>query len=544
MKKLLSILLALVMVFSLTVPAFAAGLTPEESIGIIGGADGPTAIMISGSIPSDFWDDWEQEQEQAKNDFITEHGGVPGQINVMLDGKYVQFSDAVPEISDGRTMVPFRAIFETLGAEITFEDGKIHAALGDTALDLTIGSDTMTKTVDGEAQTVQMDCAPCIKGGRTYVPVRFISEALGYDVQWDEDFRSVVITDLDALAEQIDKNFTVYNKMAARSALSDKTQRSVGSGRAEVTLFDTLNGDKTGKGTCSYDLSASTAGASGKVEYDLSELWALIEGYIPVPLDLDSSEEYTQTLALVKALMKGSMEVRMDLEKGKAYVSMPSLIEAMGDFMEESGVQLPKNAWFSASLSDGVDPDLTAMLRQPLTMGKLLAAIGGAGGYEVNRYDATLEMAELFAKFYGDAKFTRKGSAYVLTLTKKDISGILEDLVGQDGYTGQDLDALSKFDLTLTVHDNGDLDENYQARVALAGSGLDLGDFMDVSAKATTRNGKTESTMEVHFKNVLKATITLQETVTETNTPPTVTPPSDALVLPVDGELPGTVPQP
>lgn len=487
----------------------------------------------------------QQEAEQAKRDFITAHGGVPGQINVMVNGKCVKFTDAAPEVAEGRTMVPFRAIFETLGAEISYEDGTIHAVLGDMALDLTIGSDTMTKTADGKTETVKMDCAPYVKGGRTYVPVRFIGEALGCDVQWDGYYNTAVITDLDALAEQIDKDFTIYNKLAAKSALTDKTQKSVGSGRADVTLFDTLNGDKTGKATYSYDLAASTAGASGKLEYDFSELWALIEGYIPMPLTdgtlLDPNadeyaEEYAQALEMVKSLMKGTLDVRVDLKKGKVYVSMPGLFEAMESYLEESGVQLPKDAWLSTSLGDGAELDeLIGMLGQTTTIGKLLTATAGSAYFPAKNYDFILEAAEAFGKLYGDAKFKRQGSAYVLTLTKEDLVA----LAGDDSYAAGELDALSKFEYSLTVKDNGDVDVSAQCNVALSGDGLNLGDMVAISSKGSTRGGKTEATMEFHIKNVLKATVTIQETVSQTEKAPETTPPSDVLVLPLDGTLPG-----
>ena len=487
MKKLLSVLLALVMVFSLTVPAFADG------------PDGPPAL-------EDLFPGWEKEQEQARNDFITSHGGTPGQLNVMVNGKYLSFPAGKPAyIRDGATYVDAATLSKALGTDVSADD----------------------------------------KG---YASLRSSAQALGYDVQWDSYYNTAVITDLDALAEKIDKDFTIYNKLAAKSALTDKTQKSTGSGRADVTLFDSLNGDKTGKATCSYDLAASTAGVSGKVEYDLTELWAFIKGYIPMPLDLAGEEEYAKQLEMLESLMKGKAEVRMDLEKGKVYFSMPGLFEAMASEMAAAGMQLTKNAWLSASLNSEELAGLTGLLKQTTTIGKLLTTTAGGAsvsGYcSAESYDNILEAAELLAKLYGDAKFTRKGSSDVLTLTKEDLAGILEPLVGQDGYTGQDLDELTKFDFTLTVKDNGDVDVSYQARVALASSGLNLGDFVDVSVKGTVRGGKTEATMEFHIKNVLKATVTLQQTVTETDKTPEVTPPKDVLVLPVDGTLGGVISSP
>lgn len=599
MKKLLSILLTLVMVFSLTVPAFADGPQgpapddyyddyydpdyaewckeywaetcadyPEETALFLTEVEdwfsSSYRIYLYGSyedfcanhvnmedVYTDLFWEWQSyhEAEQAKRDFITSHGGVPGQINVMVDGKCVKFPDAAPEVAEGRTMVPVRAITEALGGEVDYgfagQEGAVRLLVDKYTIQFTIGGTTAQRHTRGtdtgeDDKTIEMDCAPYAKGGRTYVPVRFFAEALGYDVQWDDYYQTVVITDLTALAEQIDKDFTVYNKLMVKSALTDKTQKSVGSGKADVTLFDTLNGDKTGKATYSYDLAASTAGASGKLEYDFTELWALIEGYIPMPLDLAGEEEYTQALELVKSLMKGSMEVRVDLETGKAYLSAPGLFEAMGDQLAAAGVQLPKDAWLSTSLGDSADMDeLIAMMGQTLTMGKLLTTMGSSGYCAAENYDDTLEMAEAFGKLYGDAKFKRQGSGYVLTLTREDLKEYLEALVGEDDYTVSSLDTLSKFEYSLTVKDNGDMDVSAQCNVALSGDGLNLGDMAAISSKGSTRGGKSESTMEVHVRNVLKATVTLEQTVTETDKAPEVTPPSDVLVLPMDGELPG-----
>ena len=122
----------------------------------------------------------------------------------------------------------------------------------------------------------------------------------------------------------------------------------------------------------------------------------------------------------------------------------------------------------------------------------------------------------------------------MLTLTKEDLAA----LAGDDSYAAGELDALSKFEYTLTVKDNGDVDVSSEVRAAMTGSGLNLGDMMELTVKGTVRGGKTEETMDIHIKNVLKATVTLQQTVTETDTPPETTPPKDVLVLPLDGTLP------
>ncbi|MEE0511535.1 MAG: copper amine oxidase N-terminal domain-containing protein [Peptococcaceae bacterium] len=89
--------------------------------------------------------------------------------------------DAAPYVdSNWRTMVPFRVLGETFGATVDWDqDNKtVTYTYGNTTLTMTIGSTTYT--VNGEDKT--MDTAPVLNGDRTYVPVRFVAEALGYEV--------------------------------------------------------------------------------------------------------------------------------------------------------------------------------------------------------------------------------------------------------------------------------------------------------------------------------------------------------------------------
>lgn len=99
--------------------------------------------------------------------------------------------DQPPTIINNRTLVPLRFIGETLGAEVDWNaDTKevTYRLEGDT-IQLTI--DSREALVNGE--TVQLEVAPLILNGRTLVPARFVSEALGFDVEWQAHYRMVVI---------------------------------------------------------------------------------------------------------------------------------------------------------------------------------------------------------------------------------------------------------------------------------------------------------------------------------------------------------------
>lgn len=114
-------------------------------------------------------------------------------LSVTLDGKTIGF-DVQPFIDEnGRTQVPLRFIAEQMGATVTWQpDGQqntIQIDKGGTTILSKIGDKIMT--INGQAKT--LGTSPFIKDGRTFVPVRFISEALGATVSWDGNTRTVTI---------------------------------------------------------------------------------------------------------------------------------------------------------------------------------------------------------------------------------------------------------------------------------------------------------------------------------------------------------------
>ena len=77
---------------------------------------------------------------------------------------------------------------------------------------LVIGSKEMTKTVDGVEQKVMMDIAPFIDSNRTMLPIRFVAEALGFKVEWDDPSRTVILTDKDNVVRiPVDTNKIIVN---------------------------------------------------------------------------------------------------------------------------------------------------------------------------------------------------------------------------------------------------------------------------------------------------------------------------------------------
>jgi hypothetical protein len=113
-----------------------------------------------------------------------------GQSSFFLDGQSYN-TDAAPFISSGRTLVPVRYLAEALGAQTNWDatNQKVSVIKGSTTIVLTINSTTITTN----GTTGQLDAAPLLVNGRTYLPARYIAEALGYTVQWNATAQAVNI---------------------------------------------------------------------------------------------------------------------------------------------------------------------------------------------------------------------------------------------------------------------------------------------------------------------------------------------------------------
>lgn len=111
------------------------------------------------------------------------------QIRVKLNGENIDF-DQPPIIKDDRTLVPMRAIFEAMGCEVIWDDGTIDVwRYGRNIMTLRIDDHEMWLP----SGNVILDVPPQIVNDRTLVPVRAISESMGARVEWDGDSQMVKI---------------------------------------------------------------------------------------------------------------------------------------------------------------------------------------------------------------------------------------------------------------------------------------------------------------------------------------------------------------
>lgn len=180
MKKFLTLILSIVMVCTMTSFVFAN----EED------------IMLISANPN------------ADAESIEVIAEVSNEIKVQNDGVYIDFDDVAPQIINGRTMVPFRKIFNSLG--VAEEDIKwlpetrtVIAKKDNVEIELQIDNNIAKKTVSGETKEITLDSAPVIVDGRTLVPVRFIAESMEKTVGWDAEYRTVIIIDSNKINDEL-----------------------------------------------------------------------------------------------------------------------------------------------------------------------------------------------------------------------------------------------------------------------------------------------------------------------------------------------------
>lgn len=119
-------------------------------------------------------------------------------ITVLVNGKKVSFPDAQPYSEGNRVMIPIRFVSEALGAKVMYQktqDGtRVRREVGITLDDSKIYMNVNSDTVLVNDRIVKIDVPARAQQDRVYVPLRFVSEALGANVGWSQASRQVTIT--------------------------------------------------------------------------------------------------------------------------------------------------------------------------------------------------------------------------------------------------------------------------------------------------------------------------------------------------------------
>ena len=114
-----------------------------------------------------------------------------GSQELWANGQESSVMDVTPFIENNRTWVPVRFVSEALGAEVGWNQDKQQVTISMGEIKLILTIGSNSLLANGKSQT--MDVAPFLRNNRTWVPLRFVAENLGCSVSWVQGSQEVVI---------------------------------------------------------------------------------------------------------------------------------------------------------------------------------------------------------------------------------------------------------------------------------------------------------------------------------------------------------------
>lgn len=203
-----------------------------------------------------------------------------------------------PLIRNERTMVPIRAVVESMGGRVEWdnESQTISICREDNTVELTINSEKAY--INGEEYI--LDAVPVIINSRTFLPVRFVSEGLGFDVGWNEGQITITAQNTgDSVTEEVTDE-TVNETTDEENAVSETEDR-------EDNMID-INLKINGKDFSAklYDNNATRKlTESFPVTYNMSELHGN-EKYYYMDESLPTDSETPSTINKGEIMLYGS----------------------------------------------------------------------------------------------------------------------------------------------------------------------------------------------------------------------------------------------
>lgn len=495
--------------------------------------------------------DAQAEAKAARDAHKIELGGVPGELSVMVNGTYLSFPDAKPLARENRTMIPVRALAEALGYTVEYDPETLSALCvrGEDKAIFTLGETALSYTLDGTDDQVYTEAAPFAEDGRIYVPLRALVEALGCQVAWDAGYDTAVVFDPAAIAGEIDRNFTQVDRMLstlAGKALDTlrRNTRTTGHADYRVTLFNSLDGDRTYTIGLDSTVSIGAGAMEGQLKVDMiralaqltAEDWAALQEL----MDLADME---WDLGKLRTLL-GSATVNYLWNSEGLYLQSPlfSLVnESVGaedwiqmdlpmpDLEQLSAAALPNG---EASKEGEVESLGLLEIGSWLYDSKIARPLNWswrADTVGVDSYAQLMEQAEALAQVIGDQRFARAGDKLTYTLDTGDVNQLIQSLSDDPSGSLAEMDLFRACRAVLAVWDNGDWDVEAEVRPGGA-----LGIFVDflLTVDGQSKGGRQTARTQFHLKNQFDLTVEATSQTQALSAPPAAQLPEGANVIP------------
>ncbi len=437
-------------------------------------------------------------------------------ISVQLDGDALTFTDAIPQVKNERTFLPFRAIFEAMGAQVDWSksDQTVTAKRDGISVTMTLDGTIATVEKDGTSTEITMDVAPYVdtETWRTYVPVRFAAQAFDCAVGWDQEASTVILVDTDKLLSDAtgEQSFTYLEKYLTYSEKFNE-------GIWDTEL--TLDGSMAFMGV-PISLSGSAAGTVAdrtKMAIDMGmklDMTAFMTALSSIDAEGTAYADLSpEDQAVLDALANEGIGIQMrgDLGAGTFYMNMN------GSALQEIGIS--SDAWYSMDLAAlyeemGMDYssliqssksfDYKAIVKTVLQKAELTDAAAD--------YSQLKSVLEYLASHLSDNAFQQQGDNYVT---------IME--YSQDGTQ-------LYFTLGLTI--KNDEVVGYSINIGLTAEGEDgSSSAMDI---LTSMNENNQMNAQITMDMAQLVTIDLSMTggYTPGTAAPETEPPAGATVIP------------
>jgi len=422
---------------------------------------------------------------------MTAFGADSKGIQVQYNGEDITFAGAA-KIVDGRVMVPFGPILESMGAE-------------EKEILFTAGENDM-------------------------VSVRLIAEKMGYGVGWDAVNKTVVIIDPATLFTNADADFSIISKLMKSDLDLEKAYATTGQFDMDITTYADPQSIIPGM---DFSVSGKMTGVQQKSNADLVMSLAF---QFDNMLSKLTAEEKAQMEPLLSMFKDANMKIKMDGESGITYMNS-SLFSAVDP-------TVGANTWYKMNVYDtyeemGIDlKSISNMSYSDVKLSEMLTASFASMEYADTTTYQDIKTTYAFLKnLIGDGAFSKKTAGsyitYKLNINQVSVLAALTKTALAEGISKDSLDLTELGDLLNTSKIGANIMIKDKAgslyEYGLKGS-CSLED-VNCSFDMTGDQKNAEGQVTFDQKDVMKMMIEVESHITETSGAPDLSLPADAVVV-------------
>ena len=455
----------------------------------------------------------------------------PKEFTVQIEDKVLV--GAKPIIKEDRTLLPFRVLFEGLGAEVEYDAATktIEAMMGGKDIKMKIGS--KSATVSG--QPFNLAVAPLVEGNVTYIPLRDVANISGLTADYSALQKKINIYDRDALIKKIDSNFKIYNTILQNADKNqmNKVFKSNVNMTGNVEFYDNGNIKK----------------ADGALKFDGLSRGMDLNGAFDLKLNLDSFEKdvtagmSAEEMKLFKDILFSKHQIIMDSKNALLYIQSDALASLMG---------AEKATWFkiSGQSIEGMDQIMTMMnsgylvdlMNNPkeATLGKVLYESTkaqadmmmqqGLSSYMPTIYDQVDMSVQMLSVLMGDDGFTQNGKVYTMDLDKKALAQRITKFAPESaGDINAVLNSISALNYKVVLENIDSKDAKMQMLVKGSAKTSDGEAPFSMDIKSTG-NAAAKIDFSISMPQMGKMVFSMDATSAETSQSISLTPPAGSVI--------------